>query len=61
MTAEQAQELLRRADKSLLYPRIKRDAAIIFCLSRGMDVIDTQSLLESLDLTLLGDCCRYEE
>jgi len=54
MTVNETQELLRIAEKNPLYPKIKRDAAILFCLSKRMDVIETQNLLESLDLTLLG-------
>ena len=54
MTVEECQGLLRVAGKNPLYPKIKRDAAILFCLSKGMNVLETQSLLESLDLTLLG-------
>lgn len=55
MTVHETQELLRIAGKNPLYPKIKRDAAILFCLSRKMDMIETQSLLASLELTLLGD------
>lgn len=54
MTVNEAQELLRIAGKNPLYPKIKRDAAVIFCLSKGVDVIETQYLLELLGLTLLG-------
>ncbi|MBP9040436.1 MAG: helix-turn-helix transcriptional regulator [Anaerolineaceae bacterium] len=52
---EGTQELLRAAQKSLLYPRFKRDAAIIYCLQHKKDVMETQSVLQVLDLTLLGD------
>jgi hypothetical protein len=61
MSVEETQALLRAADKNQLYPKIKRDAAIIFCLSRHMDVIETQSLLESLGLTILGGNWRNGE
>ena len=61
MTVEQTQELLRIAGKSALYPRIKRDAAILFCLTKGRNVLETQELLASLELTLLGGNCRHEE
>lgn len=54
MTVEEAQQLLRIAEKPPLYPKIKRDAAILFCLSKKMNALETQNLLESLDLTLLG-------
>lgn len=51
---EATQKLLLIAQKSLLYPKIKRDAAIIFCFNNHKDIFETQSLLESLELTLLG-------
>lgn len=55
MTIDEAQRLLRAANKSPLYPKIKRDAAIIFCLSKKLNVFEVQNLLDSLDLSLLGD------
>jgi len=48
------QELLRRARHSELYPKIKRDAAILFCIQRKMNLIDVQNLLDELGLPLLG-------
>jgi hypothetical protein len=48
------QRLLQIAQKSLLYPRIKRDAAILYCLKNRKDIFETQSVLQSLGLTLLG-------
>ena len=48
------QKLLRMAQKSPLYPRIKRDAAILYCISHHMCVMDAQSILHDLQLTLLG-------
>lgn len=52
--ADQAQELLRAAEKNTLEPRKKRDAALLFCLAREMDVEDTQKLLERHELEPLG-------
>jgi hypothetical protein len=49
-----AQRLLQVAQKSPLYPKIKRDAAIIFCINHHKDIWETQSVLDSLGLTLLG-------
>ena len=56
MSAEltQAQQMLRIARRSLLYPRIKRDAAIIYCLYNHISLVDTQIILQDLDLPLLG-------
>lgn len=48
------QRLLQVAQKSPLYPRLKRDAAILYCLNHHQDVLETQSVLQSLGLTLLG-------
>lgn len=35
---EETQSLLKAARKSALYPKIKRDAVILFCINRGMSV-----------------------
>lgn len=51
---KQAQEMLRIAGKSQLYPRIKRDAAIIFCLNNHKSLVDSQILLHDLGLPLIG-------
>ena len=48
------QELLKAAQKNLLYPRIKRDAAILYCISHHIDIVEAQSMLHDLGLTLLG-------
>ena len=50
----QAQEMLRIARRSPLYPRIKRDAAIIYCLHNHISLLDTQIILQDLELPLLG-------
>ena len=50
----QAQEMLRITGRSLLYPRIKRDAAIIYCLHNHVSLVDTQIILQDLELPLLG-------
>jgi len=51
---DQTQELLKIARKSPLYPKIKRDAAILYCLNRRVGIVETQTLLHDLDLALLG-------
>ncbi len=51
---EDTQTLLQIAQKNPLYPKIKRDAAIIYCITHHQDVFETQSVLDSLGLTLLG-------
>ncbi|NMA94224.1 MAG: hypothetical protein GX975_06145 [Clostridiales bacterium] len=51
---DQAQMLLKVAQKTLLYPRVKRDSAIIYCLHNRISIVDTQIILHDLDLPLLG-------
>ena len=48
------QEMLKIARKSLLYPRIKRDTVIIYCLHNRISLLDTEIILEDLDLPVLG-------
>lgn len=52
---EETQYLLTVAQKSQLYPKIKRDAAVIYCLNNQLDIFETQSLLQSLNISLLGE------
>lgn len=54
MDVVQTQELLRMARKSLLYPRIKRDAVIMHCLHNGISLMDTEIILANLGLPILG-------
>lgn len=48
------QELLKAANKRNLYPKIRRDAALIYCLEHHMNEVETQNVLMELNLTLLG-------
>ena len=50
----QTQEMLKIARKSLLYPRIKRDTVIIYCLHNHISLVDTQIILQDLELPPLG-------
>ena len=54
LTVAGTQELLKIAGKSPLYPRVKRDSAIIYCLYHGVSFIDAQIILDDLDLPVLG-------
>lgn len=54
LDVEDTQKLLKLAQKSELYPRIKRDATILYCLNNHRDVLETQDILQRLGLTLLG-------
>lgn len=51
---EETQTLLKIARKSALYPRIKRDAALIYCLNRHLCFTDAQTLLSGMGSTILG-------
>ena len=50
----ETQEMLKVARKSLLYPRIKRDTVIIYCLHNHIPLIDTEIILSNLNLPVLG-------
>jgi len=54
LSVEETQALLKAARKAPLYPRIKRDAIIIYGLSHRQSVQDVQLTLGELGLTLLG-------
>jgi hypothetical protein len=60
MNYNEAQELLKAARKSQLYPKIKRDAVVIYALKHGHDVDAVQATLQDLQLPLLGREDRYE-
>lgn len=52
---EGTQKMLRIARKSPLYPRIKRDAAIIYCIDHLFNIDKAQGLLHDLGLPILGE------
>lgn len=52
---DETQKLLKMARKSELYPRIKRDAAVIFAIERKMKMIDLQAFLAHLGENPLGE------
>lgn len=54
-TLEETKMLLQFGGKSELYPRVKRDAAILFCLEKGYSIIDTQIFLSDRNLPLLKE------
>ena len=61
LSVNEAQELLRVAGKSQLYPRLKRDAIILFALSKSMSVLEVQSLLNHYGMTPLGGVVRHDD
>lgn len=48
LTLENAQRLLTLAQKGELYPRIRRDAAIIYAFEHGFTLVQAEELLEQL-------------
>lgn len=60
LTLDETQKLLQIGGKSRLYPKIKRDAAIIFGLNNGFDLQKMQELLYEAALPLLGEQKIYE-
>lgn len=55
-----AQELLKIAGKSPLYPRLKRDAAILYCLHHSVSLVNTQIILDDLKLPVLGGGRKHD-
>lgn len=56
----QLQQMLRIARQSELYPRVKRDATVIYCLHNRISMIELQSILKDMGLPVLGEDKRYE-
>lgn len=55
LSLDETQRLLQMADKSRLYPRIKRDAAIIYGLEHQMKLQELQELLYTIGVPVLGE------
>jgi transcriptional regulator with XRE-family HTH domain len=53
LSLDETQRLLRIAKRGELYPRIQRDAAIIFCIQHKYSLIDVNELLENLGEAIL--------
>ena len=54
LDVEETQQLLKIAQKPSLYPKLKRDAAIIYCLSRNIEIAEVQNVLTGFELPILG-------
>ena len=54
LDADEAQLLLRAAQMGALYPRIPRDAAILYCLNNRYTIVEAQLCLEGRGFTPLG-------
>lgn len=48
LTLDETQRLLTLAGKSILYPRIRRDASILYCIRTKMSLDESNSFLEDL-------------
>lgn len=48
LTMDEVQRLLTLSGKSTLYPKIRRDAGILYCLKKQMTLDETNSFLEDL-------------
>jgi len=54
LNVDETQTLLQLARRSPLYPKIKRDAAVLYSLSRKETIMEIQSSLCDLGLVMLG-------
>ena len=54
LSVDETQRLLRAAGKSQLYPRLKRDAVILFGIQKKLPILTVQENLTKYGLTLLG-------
>lgn len=55
MTLQETRNALAMAKKRELYPKIKRDAVISFCLNHGKSLTEVQEMLYECDLPILGE------
>jgi transcriptional regulator with XRE-family HTH domain len=53
LSLDETEKLLKISNVSELYVRSPRDSAIIFCLERKMDLIETNEKLDELSLPIL--------
>ncbi len=54
LSLDETQRMLNIAGKGALYPKIKRDAIIIYAISHEMSILETQDLLCDNELPILG-------
>lgn len=54
LCVDETQRLLRAAGKSPLYPRLKRDAVILYGIRKKLPILAVQESLTRYGLTLLG-------
>jgi len=61
LDVDETQKLLLISKNSQLYPRVARDAAILYSLHNGIDYRETQVKLHDLGMTILGEDTKYEK
>lgn len=54
LNVDETQQLLRSAGKSPLYPRLKRDAVVLYGIQKKLPILSVQESLTKYGLTLLG-------
>lgn len=54
LNIEQTQQLLKAAQECQLTPKVKRDAAILYCIIHHLDFSGAQKLLAGFDMAALG-------
>lgn len=54
LSPEETQQMLKIAHAAILYPKVRRDAVIAFCLYHKMNLAQTQLALDEYHLPLLG-------
>ena len=55
LNMDETGRLLMIGGRSPLYPRLKRDAVLMYCVKESLSVYKTQELLADYGLTLLGE------
>lgn len=60
MGYDEAQDLLKAAQKSPLYPRVKRDAVVMYALRNGYKLHEVQATLAEITLPVLGKGEKHE-
>ena len=48
LRVEECQQMLRSAQRGVLYPKVRRDAVVIFALNRQLSISDTDEMLRTL-------------
>jgi len=61
LTIDECRKLLSISGNSQLYPRIPRDAAILYCLHHKFGYLATQEKLHEWGMTVLSGSHRYQD